>query len=115
MTDDFRKMKKEMMVYALKDIECLTPRKRKHISFFEDARLIYQLEDTDFYLIYVSGPVYSWLDKRAGWFWYKVSRDYLGVRKSIEETELYDIMEDSDLPTEVLFNIDTLMKLSNNQ
>lgn len=104
---------------ALDEMECLIPKKRKHITHF-DARWIYQLQDTDIYLVYLSGlrhsPVYDYRNGRYiytvyGWMWYKVTKDYCGQIKSSERIDFHQVLDEATVPTEVLFHIDELSKL----
>lgn len=106
---------------SLDEIGCLIPKKRKHIDFLK-ARWIYQLEDTDIYLIYLteysheSGNRFYWQDGKGklrpyGWFWYRVNKNYHEEIKSIDRIDFYEVMDDVSVPTEILFHINELSLL----
>ena len=111
----------EYVKAQLDEIECLKPKKRRHIDFLK-ARWIYQLEDTDIYLIYLTGytdgqkQTEYWKNgfvktRLKGWVWHKVKKDRYDQVKSIERIDFYEVMDDVSVPTEILFHINELSLL----
>jgi len=96
---------------VLDEMRCLKPVKRKHVSLIK-ARLIYRLEDTNFFLVYVT-PRHNYYKAEisGGWSWREAKIDRFGNILSLEKTSFEEVVEDSNLPMEIFFNLSDLLKI----
>lgn len=118
-------LQSERIKLELDKIDCLKSKKRKHIDFLK-ARWIYQIDTTDIYLIYLTGykddghgcmTSYNYryghfTMNLNGWCWHRVIKGYHGEIKSVKRIDFYDVLNEVDVPTEILFHINELSKLS---
>ncbi len=80
----------------------LRPRHYKGIN----AYYKFKIEDTDYILAYGQGTYYKWR-------WFKYTKTTNSQRQSwyYAPVNLIDILDDPVIPTEILFELDTLQRL----
>lgn len=112
---------KEEFRNVINGIKSFIPVKRKSFKAI-NARWIYRIENTDFYLVYLTRErlktvsVYNHKNGKYetsepyGWLWYqiKIKNDEV---KNIKRIDMYEIMDNPELPVEILFMLTDLEKL----